>query len=251
MKKINRNGELNTNKYDTKMAIIEYSNANDIVVKFEDGRTVNSEYKEFKNGSISNPYDKSVYGVGYLGEGDYKVSKDKVFNIRYKHWNSMIQRCYDEKYHNKRISYKDCTVCDEWLNYQNFAEWYDNNYYEINNEKMHLDKDILHKNNKIYSPNNCIFVPEHINTLFTKRQNDRGEYPIGVHIHKKTGHFEARCSTLEGRIYLGVYDTPTQAYKVYKHFKEKYIKKMADFYKDKIPIKLFEALYRYEVEITD
>ena len=163
----------------------------------------------------------------------------------------MVQRCYDEKYHNKRISYKDCTVCDEWLCFQNFAQWYDNNYYEIDNEKMHLDKDILHKNNKIYSPDNCIFVPEHINTLFTERQNDRGVYPIGVHIHKKTGHFEARCSTLEGRIYLGVYDTPTQAYKVYKHFKEKYIKKMADFYKDKIPIKLYEALYRYEVEITD
>jgi uncharacterized UPF0160 family protein len=38
---------------------------------------------------------------------------------------------------------------------------------------------------------------------------------------------------------------------VYKHFKEKYIKEIADKYKEKIPSKLYEAMYRYEVEITD
>lgn len=233
------------------MIVKEYIDAQNIIVEFDNGYKIQSAMKEFKNGSISNPYDKSVYGVGYLGIGEYKVSENKVFNIRYKHWNSMLLRCYDEKYHNKKISYKGCTVCDEWLNYQNFAKWYDENYYEVGNEKMHLDKDILHKNNKVYSPNNCIFVPEHINSLFTKRQNDRGDYPIGVSIHKKTGHFEARCSTISGRQYLGVYNTPKQAFYVYKDYKEKYIKKMADYYKDKIPIELYEAMYRYEVEITD
>ena len=54
----------------------------------------------------------------------------------------------------------------------------DDNYYEINDEVMCLDKDILFKNNKIYSNNTCIFVPQFINTLFCKRQNDRGEYQI-------------------------------------------------------------------------
>ena len=249
--RIDRIGKTNTNKYGSKMTIVEYNNANNIVVKFEDGHTVNSAYKEFKKGIVSNPYDKTVYGVGYLGIGKYQVSKDKEFNIRYKHWNSMLQRCYDEQYHNKRISYSDCKVCEEWHNFQAFAEWYDENYYTIGNEKMCLDKDILNKGNKVYSPNNCIFVPEYINTLFCKRQNDRGEYPIGVSIHKKTGHFEARCSTLEGRIYLGVYDTPTQAYKVYKNYKEKYIKKMADIYKGKIPIELYKAMYKYKVDIND
>ena len=33
--------------------------------------------------------------------------------------------------------------------------------------------------------------------------------------------------------------------------KEKYIKEVADEYKDKIPQKLYEALYAYKVEITD
>ena len=38
---------------------------------------------------------------------------------------------------------------------------------------------------------------------------------------------------------------------VYKQFKEKYIKQVADEYKDLIPQKLYDALYKYEVEIND
>ena len=53
------------------------------------------------------------------------------------------------------------------------------------------------------------------------------------------------------RKYLGVYDTQEEAFEVYKEFKERYIKKVADYYKDKIPDKLYQALYNYEVEITD
>jgi hypothetical protein len=36
-----------------------------------------------------------------------------------------------------------------------------------------------------------------------------------------------------------------------KNFKENYIKQVADEYKDLIPQKVYEALYRYEVEIND
>jgi hypothetical protein len=49
-----------------------------------------------------------------------------------------------------------------------------------------------------------------------------------------------------------LYDTPHDAFYLgYKPFKENYIKQKADEYKDQIPIKLYDALYRYEVEITD
>jgi hypothetical protein len=187
--KINRIGETKANKFGSKMTIIEYSNANNIVVKFENGYTVDSAYKEFKNGSVSNPYDKTVHNVGFIGEGKYKVSINKEFLLSYKYWNSMFERCYSNKHHIRKITYKDCEVDKLWHNYQVFGEWFDKNYYEINNELMCLDKDILVKGNKTYSPNTCIFVPERINTLFCRRQNDRGEYPIGVNIHKKTGHF--------------------------------------------------------------
>ena len=50
---------------------------------------------------------------------------------------------------------------------------------------------------------------------------------------------------------LGYYDTPQKAFEVYKKFKEKYIKEVADYYKDKIPEKLYDGMYSYKVEIDD
>ena len=121
---------------------------------------------------------------------------------------------------------------------------------------MHLDKDILIKGNKIYSPNTCIFVPERINKLFTKRQNDRGKYPIGTCWHKPSNKFIAQCSVLDKEnnrkeIHLGYYDTSEEAFLVYKQFKEKYMRQIADEYKDLIPQKLYEIMYRYKVEMND
>lgn len=122
---------------------------------------------------------------------------------------------------------------------------------------MDLDKDILNKGNKIYSPENCIFVPERINTLFTKRDKLRGEYAIGVSYYKYNRKFLVRCNIYNFEenkskgIHLGYYDTPQQAFEVYKQFKEQHIKEVAEYYKGKIPKKLYDAMYRYEVDIND
>jgi hypothetical protein len=254
MKKIDRTGETNTNKYGSEMTIIKYHNANDMVVEFKNDYKTKPQYKDFKKGNVKNPYDKTVFNIGYLGEGIYTSRTNNIKNIQYIYWISLFSRCYGESELLKRPRYKDCTICEEWHNFQNFAEWFDNNYYEIDNEKMCLDKDILVKGNKVYSPDTCIFVPDRINCLFVKSNNVRGDYPIGVSKSRNTTnkHFLCRCNTLDKSVYLGHYQTPEEAfYKGYKPFKEQYIKQVANEYKDKIPKVLYDALYRYEVEITD
>lgn len=55
--KTNRIGEENKNSQNKKMKIIEYNNANDIVVEFEDGSIKRTYYKEFKNGNVLHPLD--------------------------------------------------------------------------------------------------------------------------------------------------------------------------------------------------
>ena len=42
-----------------------------------------------------------------------------------------------------------------------------------------------------------------------------------------------------------------KAFEVYKYYKEKNIKQVADYYKEQIPQRLYNGLYNYEVEITD
>lgn len=257
MQKINRVGETNINTNGSLMTIIEYNNANDIVVEFKDGYKIKTFYSKFKDGEIRYPYDKTVFKVGYIGIGNYKTKIKKEQTIQYKYWFSMLQRCYDEKYKISRSTYEDKYVCEEWHNFQNFAKWFDENYYEVDGQKMQLDKDILFKGNKVYSPDTCVFVPQRINTLFTKSDKARGEYPIGVSYKNETNRYRANYSMYDKQTnkkkqkHIGYYNTPEEAFYKYKEFKENYIKEVANEYKDKIPQKLYEAMYNYVVEIDD
>ena len=251
--KIDRSGEINTNKYNTKMIIIEYNNNRDVLVKLldEHGYTVRCQYKNFKNGSLVNPFDISVQGKGYIGIGKYNnTDYPKLYNT----WNGMLERCYNPYTINKYPTYIDCTVDERFLCLQDFGKWYEENYYEIQGDRMCLDKDILIKNNKIYSPDTCIFVPHRINVLFTKNNINRGNLPIGV---TRTGHnhFVASCYTIDHNApknnYLGTYDNALDAFIAYKNFKEDYIKKVADDYRKLIPDKLYKAMYNYTISIRD
>ena len=251
-KKDGRLGEFGVNNNGEEMRIIRYANKNDIDVQFvKDGTIVeHRHYCAFKKGQIKNPFFPSVYGVGCIGVGDFKSKDENGKPTKcYKTWQDMHKRCYNPKYQEKRPTYKGCTVCEEWNNYQNYAKWSDENYYEVGNERMELDKDILCKGNKVYSAETCVYVPHSINSLFIKCNNSRGEYPIGV--SKNRNKFEARLSKDNETIILGLYDTHEQAFQVYKEAKEQYIKEVANEYKDKIPYRLYEAMMKYEVDIND
>ena len=178
-KKNERLGKIQYNNKGTLMKIVEYNNSRNVIVEFQDEYKikVKTRYDCFLDGRVLNPYDKTVYDVGYIGVGKYN---NKDYPKIYRTWSDMLKRCYDPYYINKHLTYIDAYVCDEWHNFQNFAKWYEENYYECNNERMNLDKDILIKGNKIYSPETCIFVTEKINKLFIKSDLTRGKYPLGV-----------------------------------------------------------------------
>ena len=205
-------------------------------------------------------YEKTLCGIGYFGEGKHKARVNHKVTKKYNSWSNMINRCYNPYVLNKRPTYIDCYVESDLHCFQNFGDWFDENYYEVPNEKMHLDKDILCKGNKIYSKDTMIFVPEKINSLFTKDNKTRGEYPIGVTYHKKNNNLRVICSITNENgetelKHLGCFplNRPFQAFTCYKNFKENYIKQVADKYYSKglIPKKLYDAMYKYEVEIND
>lgn len=244
-----RTGEIRYNNFGSKMIIKEYRSSMSVDVYFPkyDWVFKNAQYNKFKNGNIKCPYEPRACNVGYEGEGEYSFQNDvECYNV----WFHMLRRCYDKDYLIKFPTYENCEVYEEWCNFQNFAKWYYKNYYEVNNEKMVLDKDILIKGNKIYSPKTCIFVPEDINLLFVKSDKKRGKYPIGVS-ELPYNKFRSRCNVKGKRIHIGVYNTPEEAFIHYKYFKEKLIKQIADEYKPYIPKELYDAMYKWEVEIND
>ena len=225
----NRIGEINYNKFGSKMIITEYRKYNDITVYFEEYNSyVITRYEHFKNGCTKCPFEPRIYNVAYIGEGEYTSRNNGIKTNEYVIWMNMLHRCYSQSIKEKRPTYNEVKVCDEWLNFQNFAKWYKENHYEVNGERMHLDKDILVKGNKIYSPETCIFVPQRINTLFLTQQNHRGELPIGVYYDDKINKYKVTLQKHAERTYLGYYDTYKEAFHIYKNAKESYIKEVAD-----------------------
>ena len=245
--KIDRTGEIKENTYGTKMKIISYRRYDDIDVEFLDDFHVVKEhqtYSNFKKGQIKNPYDRSVYGVGYVGEGIHIIIKNKKVSLSYEVWSEMLARCYlKERQHLHKAYYGIVTVCDEWQCYHRFANWYEEHAYECDG-RLHLDKDILCPGNKIYSPETCLLVPQAINALFMNKSNNRG-LPNGI--RKQGKGFLAKYNSKE----LGVYETVEKAYEVYATEKKKNIVMIANQYKDKIPTRLYEALLAYEFRIED
>lgn len=254
---MSRVGEENINKYGNKMVIVEYINANDITVLFDKYNfRVHTAYKCFKSGGVKCPYDRRYHNLGYIGVGKYKPfikgKSTKQFDV----WSAMMTRCYSSNKTKRSITYEGCTVCDEWHNFQNFAEWFEQNYYEVDNEEMCLDKDILIKGNKVYSPDTCVFVTQKINKLFVKSNRARGDLPIGVSWSKEANKFRATCSYTNslGEVkqkHLGLFTSIDDAFCSYKSFKEDNIQRVATEYDEKIPKGLYVALVNYKVEKGD
>ena len=71
--------------------------------------------------------------------------------------------------------------------------------------------------------------------------------PIGV---EKTG---AKYRAIFHKKKLGTYKTPEEAFQAYKVYKETYIKEVAEreYQKGTISKKCYDAMMKYEIEMTD
>lgn len=254
---IGRIGEEKYNKQGCLMKIVEDNGSSDIVVEFQDEYKYRKHtiYANFQSGSIKNPYCPSVYGVGIVGS-KYPVSVNCIPTKEYAMWMNMLKRCFYERVKDKQPTYKEAICCSEWLLFDNFCEWLHSqpNFEQWKNGSRYaLEKDIIVKNNKVYSPETCCIVPQNVNCLFLKRKADRGDLPIGVHRSGKL--FSASCHNpfTNKNESLGKYQTINDAFQAYKRYKEYLIKQVADIeYKaGNITKECYEAMMKYEVEITD
>lgn len=159
----------------------------------------------------------SVFGVG-INNADYAIKNRKSGFVcpYYSRWAHMIKRCYSKRFHECSPTYKDCTVCDEWLLFSAFKEWM---------EKQDwigkcLDKDIIKPGNKLYSPSTCRFVDQSLNSLLCDGRKIRGKHKKGVCFNKANNNFLAYITIKNKRVNLGSYNTEELAYNTYKKAKK-------------------------------
>lgn len=224
--------------------VIDYKGSHDVLVRFDNGYEKRVAAGNLRSGRIKTPFSPSVYGVGYLGIGKHSVWVDGKITRVYYIWNSMMERCYSPKSVERHPTYIDCSVCEEWHNFQVFADWY---YQQPNSEDrgFDLDKDLRVLGNKIYSPKTCSFVPHEVNSVLNDCRARKGEWPRGV--DKYRGKFRATLSAYGKRNTLGCYSTPEEAHSVYKKEKVKYVNYIANKYKGVIHEGVYSSLINLEI----
>jgi len=187
--------------------IIRYEDSNNVAIQFDCGNTQISRWSHITAGLVKYPNHKTNCSIGFIGFGKYS----SVHNIdAYRCWDRMLARSYRTGYK----GYEGCVVCDEWHNFQNFAEWYykqpNHSNKDRNGKSYCLDKDIF-GNGKLYSPDNCCFVPESLNKILTNTKFASGAYKAGNKFMVRT--------RLSGRV--GTYEDKEKAEAVYKKTKIK------------------------------
>ena len=194
---------------------------------------------------------KLVFGKGF-NDKTRPTNVDGKKVKEYDLWRNMLKRCFNENCQNKQPTYKGCNVSDNFLNYAYFYDWCHEQvgFGKVDDKGRYwqLDKDLLFVGNKTYSETTCVFVPNEINLFFNNHGNARGEYPLGVCFHKQKGKFVAQCTVNGKRQYLGLFNTPEEAFAVYKPFKENLCKQLALKWQSEIDERLFNAMMKWSVK---
>lgn len=173
-----------------------------------------------------NRMDK-IHGVAindYNGSVSYKIDGKRKKIKSYTVWKNMLDRCYCDKFQEKKKTYLGSKVSQNWLSFSNFKEWFDNNYPAELTEyiKFDLDKDLLSNDEKIYSEKTCVFLPKKINLFLTNKKSKSGEYSTGVNFREDRGKFVSGISDFNTgkRINLGYFDKCEEAEEAYEKARE-------------------------------
>lgn len=240
-------GDIFTNNEGCVCSIISYQNCKDITIRFHDSFSwvTSVRSSSLSLGSFKNVYFQSVYNTGYLGFGKHVVRRDGAVTREYRVWLLMMARCYSDRQKNLKYNpYKDCSVCEDWHNFQVFAEWYTS--HEFYGLKYELDKDIKVKGNRVYSAETCCLVPAYINLLVHVKQEKSSKLPTGV-VRRASGRYCAYLTKNKKQHSLGTFDTVREASSEYVRKKELHVKDEAHVWKDFISEGIFEALLKWTV----
>ena len=120
-----------------------------------------------------------------------------------------------------KTSYINTTICEDWLCFDKFEQWYIKNYpNHIVGIKLSLDKDLLQQGieNKIYSPETCVFLPHSINTFLAINKPKNTSGYVGVSWYKNRNKWVSQIHIFNEKTYknLGYFKDIEEASLVYQ-----------------------------------
>lgn len=235
--------------YPTKWVYKEYIDSVQASNKLKRKVQIEQERLEGIEQRKQNRLDYRKFGVGnfvnYPIPGIVGRKQLKVYRV----WSSMLGRCYattNQSY--DRYGGRGVYVCDEWLEFQNFAVWY---YAQYQEDDWHIDKDILSPADDVrYSPETCVFIPAILNTLLASMQDQMRDLPMGVARTKTKGVYSCQYIS-EGNRYHQTFKDIYAAGLHYKENKEAEIKRLTETFKDKLPESVYQFFINYNIVVRE
>lgn len=224
--------------YGYKARVLEYLGNSNVKIIFTDGTTDVTNIYSLKRGAVKNPNHPLIYGVGYFGQGKYKAKEQKKITKAYGCWRGLLERTYCDKLRSKHPNLLTVELCEEWHNFQVFAQWHEKNYrigWEINNSFLRGDKNI-------FSPETCVFLPSQIGKLFLHSRKKATGHPLGVYFRKDKGLYTTSIKEFGKKRGLGLFKTPQEASDAYNEAKRNYTRGLAEIWKNEIDERVYLKL---------
>lgn len=180
---------------------------------------------------------------GVLGHGRFRPTEWNVPTQAARAWYALMCR----RSHTFRL-------CDEWLNFQVFADWY---YRQLDRYadwwslpfKWSMTHKLIDPTNQGHDPITCCIVPSpFVRMIFAKRTGDRG-LPMGVHLYGD--RYRAVCTEFgAGQRYLGTFDSIDEASAAYWSVKCDSIRKTTERYRPWLPTFLADRFANFDREMA-
>lgn len=134
--------------------VIGAVNLANIKIKFtKTGYTAMYSVTELERSDVKDKLYPSIHNRGYIGIGNFKATVNRKTTRHYQRWAYLI--CSDKQ------------ICDEWLNFQTFARWFEDRFQDKFIGRREIKDRVidgyrttvkLKKGVSIYSPENCNLV---------------------------------------------------------------------------------------------
>ena len=157
---------------------------------------------------------KKIFGVGV---NDSSFATNKIIDGKrkkhraYSAWYHILSRCYNRQSLDKNPTYADVEVCDEWLNFSGFFDWWKDNHVD----GWDIDKDLLKVGNRVYSPETCIYIPHEINALCYRPSIKESSLPIGVYFDSEKSMYKSQCRDGRTNVHLGYFNNANDAHRAW------------------------------------
>lgn len=198
-----------------KIEVIDEIENQVIKVRFvETGSVINTRKNAVRIGAVRDPMKRTVFGVGYLGDGGIGAKKDRK---AYRRWHAMMSRCYNERSDRYRFyGAKGIRVSKDWHNFQNYMKWFQENF----KDGLQIDKDLLGGDSPVYGPNTCVCITPRLNQ-FGRSPMRMGKSSEVISVGSDKFCVTVRCPEGYSK-YIGLFDDPNEALIVYSDVKHSY-----------------------------